>query len=116
VREETLWERAKSIKGIISSIAAIFIILSLTLQDYGARAMHWFWISALSTAVFIYCGKGIFNDLILGNRVTIFIGKISYSWYLLHVPLLRFCNFFSPIYYLNVLTGFILAVLCTYGI
>ena len=116
MREETLWERAKSIKGIISSIAAIFIILSLTLQDYGARAMHWFWISALSTAVFIYCGKGIFNDLILGNRVTIFIGKISYSWYLLHFQLIKYCHFFTDNLYVQLLTGFILSVLCTYGI
>jgi peptidoglycan/LPS O-acetylase OafA/YrhL len=93
VRQETLWERTKSIKGIISSTAAILIILSIAFQNDGSKI--WTLTLIVSTAAFIHCGRGIFNDFLLGNRATIFIGKISYSWYLMHFPLIKFCNFFT---------------------
>jgi peptidoglycan/LPS O-acetylase OafA/YrhL len=123
VREQTLWEKTKTfckrvfgIKGIISSIAAILIIYSIMKQHHLNRWIFWNWMAIVSAAVYIHCGMGIFNDFLFGNRITIFIGKVSYAWYLTHFPLLKYCNFCSRNLYVNVVTGFILAILFTYGI
>jgi len=111
-----LWERTKSAKGILSSIATLLIIFSIAKQHNINKYIFWNWVSTVGAAVYIHCGRGIFNDFLLGNKVTIFIGKISYAWYLTHFPLLKFCNFFTDNLFTKVLTGFILAILFTYGI
>jgi len=48
----------------------------------------------LASAFIISSKKGIINEWILGNQLMIFIGKVSYSWYLFHYAFLHVCNFY----------------------
>ncbi|TFZ50265.1 acyltransferase [Serratia proteamaculans] len=43
-------------------------------------------------SLLIILGNGRISSIILGNRIMVFIGLVSYSWYLWHWPLLSFAR------------------------
>ncbi|MBN5408485.1 acyltransferase [Serratia marcescens] len=43
-------------------------------------------------SIFLILSNGKLSSIILGNRVMVFIGLVSYSWYLWHWPLLSFAR------------------------
>ena len=70
------------------------LIVSIALFDHGtpfpgiAAALPVF-----ATAMLIAAPASTVNRLILGNKALVFIGLVSYSWYLWHWPLLSFARF-----------------------
>jgi peptidoglycan/LPS O-acetylase OafA/YrhL len=82
----------KRSRGLASFAGAALILGSLALLDAelpwpGWRALF----PTLGTALLLAAGPGGFvNRAILSSRPAVFIGKISYPWYLWHWPLLVF--------------------------
>ncbi|TDR23772.1 acyltransferase family protein [Marinicella litoralis] len=50
----------------------------------------------LSCVIIIYLKNVKISQWLLGNKVMLYIGNISYSWYLVHWPLIVFYTFISP--------------------
>ena len=81
------------ITQILSAIALIAIILCGFYATYG----FWDLIPVISAGIIIQCGNESFvNKYILGNPIMVFLGKISYSLYLWHWPLLVYSAFLYP--------------------
>ena len=52
-------------------------------------------ISSIITCVFIlFYSPNKFNKLIFENKILVFIGNISYSFYLWHLPIIYFYNLY----------------------
>jgi peptidoglycan/LPS O-acetylase OafA/YrhL len=79
------WMQAASIFGVFAMLAPIFFLRS-TMPFPGPNAVA----TVLGTALVIGCPSSWFNRSILSLPWLVFIGKISYSWYLWHWPLMAF--------------------------
>ena len=79
------WALAVSLCGIGAMLAPIFLLKSTTPFPGPSAAA-----SVLGTALLIGCPSSWINRRILSFPWLVFIGKISYSWYLWHWPLMAF--------------------------
>lgn len=50
----------------------------------------------LATAAVIWAGPHTWSSRLLALRPVVFVGKISYSWYLWHWPIIVFANYWFP--------------------
>jgi peptidoglycan/LPS O-acetylase OafA/YrhL len=92
VRASSRWHNLASVGGVTLIAIAIFTYSPATVFP-GAAAL----LPTLGTAAVIWGGahsSSVFNTL-LARPVPAFIGKISYSLYLWHFPLLAFAKYFS---------------------
>lgn len=81
------------------SIASVILILGTVwiLSEDSLFPGFWALIPTLGAACIIQAGKdSVFNKYILSTKPFVFIGKISYSLYLWHWPLLVFSRIFYP--------------------
>lgn len=72
--------------GSSAAMIAPFFLLKASMPFPGPSAAA----SVLATALIISCPSSWINRRILSLRWLVFIGKISYSWYLWHWPLLAY--------------------------
>jgi peptidoglycan/LPS O-acetylase OafA/YrhL len=80
----------------ILSIGAIIAAIKI-LHSNSIFPSFWALVPTLSSAFIILAGNNTFvNKFILGNKMFVFIGKISYPLYLWHWPLLVFSRMFYP--------------------
>jgi len=94
----------KSKKYISPNLAELLVFVSLLsivlcfLYFTQAIAFPGWWpiIPCLSCAIIIYLRDVQLSQVILANRFSLYIGKISYSLYLVHWPLIVFYTFLSP--------------------
>jgi peptidoglycan/LPS O-acetylase OafA/YrhL len=76
---------------------------------------YWGLYVTIGTGLLIRKNSGFINEWILGNRLCIFIGKISYSAYLFHFPMIVLSNCFGNRLY-NLKLAFVASVIVTYVI
>jgi peptidoglycan/LPS O-acetylase OafA/YrhL len=99
-----------------AAMLAPFLLLKPSVLFPGPSAIF----SVLGTAVVISCPTSWINRSILSAPWLVFIGRISYSWYLWHWPLLAFLRVASggplpvPVRIIAVLLSFALAVVSYY--
>ena len=93
-------------KNLLSSFCfiAVLVILFFDLPD---TYISYILINLLvvifsSLFIFFYCGN-IFNKIFFENKITMFIGNISYSLYLWHLPVI----YFTELYYGNYIKNLI---------
>jgi peptidoglycan/LPS O-acetylase OafA/YrhL len=79
------WAMPVGLFGLASMLAPFFILKS-SMPFPGPSASA----SVFGTALVISCPSSWINSKILSMRWLVFIGRISYSWYLWHWPLLAF--------------------------
>lgn len=79
------WAQVASLFGMAAMMAPI-CLLKNTMPFPGPSAAA----SVLGTALVIGCPSSWINRKILSNSWLVFIGRISYSWYLWHWPLMAF--------------------------
>lgn len=94
----TLKINNKLFNNLLPAVALILIILtSVFFRSCETFPGWWALIPTLATAVIIKAGsESIVNKYILSNSVMVFIGKISYSLYLWHWPLLMYFSRYFP--------------------
>ncbi|KAI9137664.1 acyltransferase family-domain-containing protein [Paraphysoderma sedebokerense] len=83
---------------IVSSVGLCLIILGFTFVNEDSVFPGW-WslLPTIGAAFLIYAGPETpFNKYVLGSRVFVFIGKVSYPLYLWHWPLLVYANELYP--------------------
>jgi peptidoglycan/LPS O-acetylase OafA/YrhL len=98
----------------IFSVMAI-IVTSFVINDNSLFPGFWALIPTLSSACIIQAkGKAFANKHILSNKVVVFIGKISYSLYLWHWPLLVFSRSFYPKGSTSIFSNLFLIILITF--
>jgi peptidoglycan/LPS O-acetylase OafA/YrhL len=111
------WARAASLCGMAAMLAPMFFLKS-TMPFPGPSAVA----SVLGTALLIGCPSSWINRKILSMPWLVFVGRISYSWYLWHWPLMAFLRVASggPLppaaAAIAAALSFTLAVLCYYVI
>jgi peptidoglycan/LPS O-acetylase OafA/YrhL len=79
-------------RNVIAAAGALLLVAALTLID-GHTVFPGWWavLPALGAALLIAAGPSAwFNRVVLGNRVMVFVGLISYPLYLWHWPILSF--------------------------
>ena len=106
------WVHGGGLLGLTLMLAPIFLLTPRT-PFPGPAALA----SVLGTALLIAVPKSWFNQKLLAFSPLVFIGKISYSWYLWHWPLLAFLRITSggklppPAIALTIAASFLAAVL-----
>ncbi|NMY13967.1 acyltransferase [Pseudomonas sp. WS 5019] len=80
------------LKSVLALLGVVLIIGSMLFLNKGlSYPSYWAAIPVLGTALLIYFGRGgYFSERWLGSRIMQFVGKISYSVYLWHWPLIVF--------------------------
>ncbi|KAF0699424.1 Aste57867_10008 [Aphanomyces stellatus] len=85
-----------SVLASVTGITAINIGL-LVLDDSMAIPGYWALLPTLGAAALVFAGPSTpFNKVILGSAPLVFIGKLSYAFYLWHWPLLVFAKVYYP--------------------
>lgn len=79
------WARSASLCGFAAMFAPFFLLKS-SMPFPGPSAAA----SVLGTALVISCSSSWINRTVLSMPWLVFIGRISYSWYLWHWPLMAF--------------------------
>ncbi|TLU73831.1 acyltransferase family protein [Lichenicoccus roseus] len=79
-----------SVAGL-GAVAASLVVFNARTPFPGLAAL----LPVLGTVVLIASGDSPINRRVLGHRVPVAIGRISYSWYLLHWPLMTFVRICS---------------------
>src|SRR5690606_41733345 len=67
---------------------------SLVFLSFPTRRSSDLLIPCFLTAIIIYFGQFYYNNFILTNSLSIWLGKISYPLYLWHWPIIAFLNFY----------------------
>jgi peptidoglycan/LPS O-acetylase OafA/YrhL len=116
--QDTRVNNALSSIGLGALLITVFIM-----DDDSLFPGFWAVIPTLSSAFIIQArNESIMNKYILSSKPFVFIGKVSYSWYLWHWPLLVYSRTFYPsgstsifgnLYFIVVLS-FLMAVLTFY--
>ena len=114
----------KRINNALSSVGLIALLVAVwTMDDESLFPGFWALVPTLSSAFIIQArGETLVNKYILSSAPFVFIGKISYSWYLWHWPLLVYSRTFYPSgstsimsnLYFVVALSFVMAVLTYY--
>lgn len=90
--QNPLYTHALSAFGLLTILLA-----ACFLSEYNLYPGWWALLPTLAAAAIIQSGTGsIVNKHILSNKAMVFIGKISYSLYLWHWPLLVFSRILYP--------------------
>jgi peptidoglycan/LPS O-acetylase OafA/YrhL len=90
--KNTLYAHVLSTIGLITIFTASYFLSEANLYPGG-----WALFPTLASAAIIVAGESsIANKYILGNRLMVFLGKISYSLYLWHWPMLVLSRTFFP--------------------
>ena len=86
------------INNILSTVSTIAILAAVWIIDENSLFPgFWALIPTLGAAFIIQAGKEAFiNKYILSSKLFVFVGKISYSLYLWHWPLLVFSRILYP--------------------
>ena len=90
---EKSWKNIKAkIKNILSMLALTLIIIVMSFYSFfDENELLPYFIVVLSTFIIIAFGENtIVGQKILSNRIVVYIGLISYPFYLLHWPILSF--------------------------
>ena len=81
------------LKNLFSSISLLLIFYSILFFNVDkAIPGYWVLLPCISTCVFILSEKSFLNILI-GNKLFSFLGRLSYSIYLIHFPVIIFFSF-----------------------
>jgi len=84
----------ESLKGWLSSLAILLLLVSYSTYSYEYAFPGWFTIlPVLSTAtIILFANENNIVGKILSNKMLVFIGLISYSLYLWHQPIFAFAK------------------------
>ena len=89
----------KYVVELVAFISIIIILLCFIIYDQSTEFPGIFALPVcLGTAVFIWVNSSNYSKLvniIFTNKVTVFIGKLSYSFYLIHWPVLIFGSYIA---------------------
>lgn len=90
--------QSKMINNFLSLVSMIAILTTIwIMNEYSLFPGFWALIPTLGAACIIQAGRESFvNKYILSSKPFVFIGKISYSLYLWHWPLLVFSRLLYP--------------------
>ncbi|CAI0896240.1 acyltransferase family protein [Serratia quinivorans] len=80
------------VKEIVFIVGLVFILFAAVNFDKHTSFPGYAAILPVLGSLFIILGNGRISSILLGNRVMVFIGLVSYSWYLWHWPLLSFAR------------------------
>jgi peptidoglycan/LPS O-acetylase OafA/YrhL len=111
------WAQAASVCGMTAMLGPMFLLKS-TMPFPGPSATA----SVLGTALIIGCPSSWINRRVLSMPWLVFIGRISYSWYLWHWPVMAFLRVATggllppPASVVAVVLSFALAVASYYAI
>jgi peptidoglycan/LPS O-acetylase OafA/YrhL len=81
-------------KNILSFSSLCIIAASLLLIDKSAEIPGYLVLLPCTATFLLILCKGSFFNIILGNKIFSYLGKLSYSIYLIHWPLIVFMSFF----------------------
>lgn len=105
---------AEAVSGFgLAAITASLLVFDEKTPFPGVAAL----LPVVGTVALIACAGSRINSRLLGHRIPVGIGRVSYSWYLWHWPLMTFANLCSfeplPVWVLLViaLVSLLLAVL-----
>ncbi|MCU5772044.1 acyltransferase [Erwiniaceae bacterium BAC15a-03b] len=93
-----LWNRqplAGRSGDLLSLSGMLMIMLAAFIYDRSSQTPGYLALLPVAGAVLVIASAGRINQLILANKPMRFIGKVSYSWYLWHWPLLSIARIIS---------------------
>ena len=107
----TSYRVSRSIKSILSILGILVLLLSFTFIDEHSTFPGMLAVPAcFGTALLIWLEDTKINQ-VLGTRLVVFIGTISYSLYLWHWPILAFYRYYFAKYNLTLVEVFYLVVI-----
>jgi len=84
------------ISNSLATISLLILVLSLTFFASDSQLQPYYLvIPCIMSAALIYFGKTWVANMILGNQLIVGIGKISYSLYLIHWPVIVFFYYYD---------------------
>ena len=95
-------------KNLLISYLSIFGIIGLILLKPNLHYLIYNLIIVLLSITFITTYK---KEYLIDNKVLQFLGKISYSFYLWHLPVIFFISIYNESFYYQVILSFIITVL-----
>lgn len=91
-REGRLNSLSLRAKEIVFILGLALVIFSAVTFDKHTSFPGYAAILPVLGSLLIILGNGRISSILLGNRIMVFIGLVSYSWYLWHWPLLSFAR------------------------
>ncbi|WP_213991146.1 acyltransferase family protein [Sodalis sp. dw_96] len=92
LKEDKIRITSLKIRDIFFVSGFIFLIISFLFLTEKIPFPGFIALMPVIGSLFIIMGNGKISDFILGNKIMVFFGVVSYSWYLWHWPLLSFAR------------------------
>lgn len=89
---------AKAVNNVLATVGMALLVSTVTMLDTSLAFPGWWALAPVAGATMVL-GAGphaLVNRFLLGNRLMVWFGLISYPLYLWHWPLLAFNRIFSP--------------------